>query len=61
MIRRSILLLMFGLIIVSPSAAQPRRDAQVSSANGWLANLDAGLTQAQKTGKPLMIVVRCVP
>jgi hypothetical protein len=28
---------------------------------GWLGSLEQGKTEAAKTGKPLMVVVRCVP
>ena len=28
---------------------------------GWLSNLQAGQAEARKTGKPLMVVLRCVP
>ena len=28
---------------------------------GWLSSLEEGKSQAQKSGKPLMVVVRCVP
>jgi hypothetical protein len=29
--------------------------------NGWLFSLAEGKTQARKSGKPMMVVVRCVP
>ncbi len=28
---------------------------------GWLSSLEAGKAQARKSGKPLMVVFRCVP
>jgi hypothetical protein len=28
---------------------------------GWLGSLTEGKAQARKTGKPLMVVIRCVP
>lgn len=28
---------------------------------GWLSSLEEGKTEARKTGKPLMVVLRCVP
>jgi hypothetical protein len=28
---------------------------------GWLSSLEEGRAQARKTGKPLMVVIRCVP
>jgi len=39
-----------------------RRDGIPDAAQyGWLSSLEQGKAQAQKTGKPLMVVVRCVP
>jgi hypothetical protein len=32
-----------------------------ASRHGWLFSLSEGKAQAAKTGKPLMVVVRCVP
>lgn len=29
--------------------------------HGWLSSLEAGKAEARKTGKPLMVVLRCVP
>lgn len=35
---------------------------QVTARNhGWLTDYDQGLAKARETGKPLMLVVRCVP
>ena len=34
---------------------------QEARKNGWIFSLDEGITQAEKTGKPLMVVFRCVP
>ena len=28
---------------------------------GWLSSLDEGMFEARKTGKPLMVVIRCQP
>ncbi len=36
-------------------------DEQVSSEFGWLNSLEAGREQAKKTGKPIMLVIRCIP
>ena len=43
--------------------AQPRgpRGMDTAVKNGWLFNLDEGKAEARKTGKPLFVVVRCVP
>jgi hypothetical protein len=39
----------------------PRRGEQDAVRNGWVFSLEEGKAQAQKSGKPLMVVVRCVP
>ena len=54
----------FFLAISTTSQAQfrNRRDGLPDAGQyGWLTNLEQGKAQAQKTGKPLMVVVRCVP
>lgn len=48
----------------SPLEAQFRkgpRGEQEAARKGWIFSLDSGREQARKTGKPLMVVVRCVP
>jgi hypothetical protein len=57
-------LLALGLVLasISPLHAQPRGRGDAESAKyGWISDLDEGITQAAKTGKPLMVVFRCVP
>ena len=34
---------------------------QAAVRNGWQFSLEAGKQQARQAGKPLMVVVRCVP
>ena len=41
----------------SPACAQPKS----GQGNGWLPNLAAGKAEAKRTGKPLMVAIRCVP
>ncbi len=50
-------------LVVAPADAQPRggRFGPNAFANGWLGSLEQGKAQARKTGKPLMVVIRCVP
>jgi hypothetical protein len=46
-----------------PLPAQPgfgRGDPQAGR-YGWLSSLEAGKSQARQSGKPLMVVLRCVP
>jgi hypothetical protein len=61
---RSAVLLALGLVALtdSPVRAQPRRgDQQEAARYGWLASLEEGKALAARTGKPLMVVLRCVP
>jgi hypothetical protein len=39
----------------------PRRGDQPAARYGWLFNLEEGKAQARRSGKPLMVVLRCVP
>jgi hypothetical protein len=57
-------LLAFGLVFVPQPAlhAQPRGRGDAEAAKyGWISDLDEGIAQAAKSGKPLMVVFRCVP
>ena len=51
------------LFMATPSLyAQPRGRGDADAAkNGWIFDLDEGISQAEKSGKPLMVVFRCVP
>ena len=44
----------------APCGAQPARELEVLR-NGWLSSLEEGRAQAKETGKPLIVVFRCVP
>ena len=57
----------FGLVALTGTNAMAQRrgprgggepDARQA---GWLHSLDEGQALAQKTGKPLMVVIRCQP
>jgi hypothetical protein len=39
----------------------PRGGGQQAARYGWLFSLEDGKAQARKSGKPLMVVVRCEP
>lgn len=59
-----LLALGFTVLAESPLMAQPpgpRRGDQEAAKNGWLFNLEEGFSQAEKSGKPLMVVFRCLP
>jgi hypothetical protein len=63
---RFVLFLALGLVVLTaaPVGAQPRgfrRGGQPAGGYGWIFNLEEGKTQARQSGKPLMVVVRCVP
>jgi hypothetical protein len=45
----------------APVAAQPKGGDASALRYGWLASLEQGKAQARQSGKPLMVVVRCVP
>ena len=57
-----IFLLALGLATLSeaPLRAQFRRQDPAAE-NGWLFSLGAGKSRARASGKPLMVVIRCVP
>lgn len=57
-----IFLLALGLATLTdaPLWAQFRRQ-DPSAENGWLFSLEAGKARARAGGKPLMVVIRCVP
>ena len=48
--------------INTTATAQPKRGRDQDAARyGWLPSLAEGKVQAKKTGKPIMVVMRCVP
>lgn len=62
--RSSVAVLALAAVVLADGSAlaQGRRfGEQQAVRNGWLFSLAAGKQQAQKTGKPLMVVLRCVP
>ncbi|HEY1861646.1 MAG TPA: hypothetical protein VGG61_14900 [Gemmataceae bacterium] len=57
-------LLALGFIFLADTSlnAQPRGRGDADAAKyGWIFDLDEGIAQAAKSGKPLMVVFRCVP
>jgi hypothetical protein len=58
------LVLAMGVVGWAPAPADAQkggRGGPNAFAHGWLASLEEGKAQACKTGKLLMVVVRCVP
>ena len=53
------------VLTLSPVMAQRRgprgEDQRDAGERGWLSSLDKGMFEARKTGKPLMVVIRCQP
>jgi hypothetical protein len=44
-----------------PAQAPEERGEAVAVKHGWLTSLEEGKAQARKSGKPLMVVLRCLP
>ena len=42
-------------------SAQGNRDENAAKKFGWLSNYQEGLASAKKSGKPIMLVFRCIP
>jgi len=57
------------LVLLTAAAAAQDRDTKVRNdraafeqRDAWVYNdLDAGLAEARKTGKPVLVVIRCIP
>jgi hypothetical protein len=65
MYRRFVVILALGAMALSDSPARAQRRAprrgDPSARYGWTFSLAEGKAQARKSGKPLMVVLRCVP
>ncbi len=69
MLRRLLFILSALALTASGQAAGENRELRVrgdqpfvQAAGGWIYNdLKQGFTEARLTGKPLMVVLRCVP
>jgi hypothetical protein len=62
MTSRFLVPLALGFVVLNDTSvmAQPRGEPQAAR-YGWVSSLTQGQAQARKNGKPLMVVVRCVP
>jgi hypothetical protein len=53
------------LVFLAPEPSQAQRGRGFRDApavrNGWLFSLEQGMAEARRSGKPLFVVVRCVP
>jgi len=62
LMRRGILaVLVFAFAVHSPALGQRRAGEVQAARHGWLSSFEEGKAQAKRTGKPLMVVIRCVP
>jgi hypothetical protein len=62
--RGSVVFLALAGIALSSSSALAQRALRGNLdavRNGWVFSLSEGKRQADRTGKPLMVVLRCVP
>ena len=51
-----------GFVAMSATSANAQKGGDVSASRyGWVSSLQEGKAQASKTGKPMMVVIRCVP
>jgi hypothetical protein len=50
-----------GLVGLEMGLAQQGANSKIAAQKGWLTSLDQAKAQAQKTGKPLLVVFRCEP
>ena len=61
MIGRPRIGLLCGLAIATLSVGWSLQDPDPEPAALWLSEVDAGMRAAESSGKPLLIVFRCVP
>lgn len=61
--KSGIVVLALGVVLSAdaPVHAQVRGREQNGGKYGWISSLEEGKALARKTGKPLMVVLRCVP
>jgi hypothetical protein len=63
---RFVPVLALGCLVLSPASLpaqhrERRRGDEAAAQFGWVSSLEEGKKQAEKTGKPLLVVIRCVP
>jgi hypothetical protein len=65
MLHRLAVLVALGIVAAADTSvvAQGRvpREMDIAARHGWLLSLDAGLAEARTSGKPVMVVLRCIP
>lgn len=60
---RIVTVIALGIIAGSGGSVLPQNKGGDANAAryGWLSSLEEGKMQARESGKPLMVVIRCVP
>lgn len=58
-----VVFLALGIVALADASllAQPRRGDRAAAEYGWIFSLEEGRALARSSGKPLMVVIRCVP
>jgi hypothetical protein len=60
LVEKAFLALLCALVASGTAAAHGRDPhARVAAQNGWLTSLRVAKEKAEKTGKPIMVVLRC--
>jgi hypothetical protein len=58
----SVVFLALGVVALTDASLMAQRGrGEPASRYGWISSLEAGKTEARKSGKPLLVVIRCVP
>ena len=53
--------LLFAGLSVTPALAQRGRVRDDAARYGWSDDLPAAMKEAKRTGKPVVVVLRCIP
>lgn len=56
-----VILILLALLAPALAQAQGPRDENSARKHGWLSNYPEALKAARNTGKPIMLVFRCIP
>jgi hypothetical protein len=59
--RASMITLALVGVALLPGEAVAQRRGVDAGRYGWLGSLESGKSEARRSGKPLMVVIRCVP
>ena len=60
--KRCVIAVLISLVVLFVTATLTLQSGQsVAADTGWLSDVDAGFKEALRTGKPLLVMFRCVP